>query len=277
MAQTSEGTNARKVEPVQPAFSRVPKTAELVADRIRRRIISGELGEGASLPSEGQLLEQFGISRPTLREAIRILEAERLITVTRGSRSGARVSAPRVESAARYASYVLQAGGVSVPDLFEARLAIELFIVRRLSRRASKAQVARLRAETDRLDALDRSGGGHAFIIGLAQFHRVLVEVGGNETLHILIQMLQDLMEQVQLRLIERHSQVHESDGGKAVRSMRRLIDLIEAGNADEAARHWRLHLVNANKAVRFDGTLLEILSEPVDATRSGAEDRFEQ
>ena len=262
MAQAGKGRSSRASELAQPPFSRVPKTAELVADRIRRRIISGELGEGASLPPEGQLLEQFGVSRPTLREAIRILEAERLITVTRGSRSGARVSAPRVESAARYASYVLQAGRVSVPDLFEARLAIELFIVRRLSRRATKAQIARLRAEADKLDALDRAGGGHAFIIGLAQFHRVLVEVGGNETLHILIQMLQELMEQVQVRLIERHSQVQESDGRKAIQSMRRLISLIEAGKADEAAQHWRLHLINANKAVRYDGTLLAILSE---------------
>lgn len=262
MAQADKGRDLRASEPAQGAFSRVPKTAELVADRIRRRIISGELGEGASLPPEGQLLEQFGVSRPTLREAIRILEAERLIAVTRGSRSGARVSPPQVENAARYVSHVLQAGRVSVPDLFEARLAIELFIVRRLSRRASRAQIARLRAEADRLDALEEAGGGPAFVIGLAQFHRVLVEVGGNETLHILIQMLQELMEQVQLRLIERHSQMQESDGHKAVQSMRKLIALIEAGKADEAAQHWRLHLVNANKAVRYDGTLLEILSE---------------
>src|SRR3546814_16660333 len=98
MAQAGKGRSSRAIEAAQPAFARVPKTAELVADRIRRRIISGELDEGASLPPEGQLLEQFGVSRPTLREAIRILEAERLITVTRGSRSGARVSAPRVES-----------------------------------------------------------------------------------------------------------------------------------------------------------------------------------
>ena len=54
---------------------RVPKTAEIVADRIRKRIISGDLDEGSSLPPEGQLLEQFGVSRPTLREAFRILEA----------------------------------------------------------------------------------------------------------------------------------------------------------------------------------------------------------
>src|SRR3546814_8534697 len=99
MAQADRVRGSRANEAAQPAQPRIPKTAELVADRIRRRIISGELGEGASLPPESQLLELFGVSRPTLREAIRILEAERLITVKRGSRSGARVSPPRVESA----------------------------------------------------------------------------------------------------------------------------------------------------------------------------------
>src|SRR3546814_9043440 len=70
---------------------RVPKTSELVADQIRAQIVRGELQEGDSLPPEGTLMSTLGISRPTLREAFRILEAENLISVVRGSRSGARV------------------------------------------------------------------------------------------------------------------------------------------------------------------------------------------
>jgi len=62
---------------------RVPKTAELVADSIRGQIVRGELNEGDTLPAEADLTLQFGISRPTLREALRILESEALITVSR--------------------------------------------------------------------------------------------------------------------------------------------------------------------------------------------------
>src|SRR5207245_2326520 len=58
---------------------RVPKTAELVARSLRRQIIRGELGQGEALPSESALMEQFGVSRPTLREAFRVLESESLI------------------------------------------------------------------------------------------------------------------------------------------------------------------------------------------------------
>src|SRR3954454_24717649 len=54
----------------------VRKTAELVARSLRRQIISGELGQGEALPPESALMEQFGVSRPTLREAFRVLESE---------------------------------------------------------------------------------------------------------------------------------------------------------------------------------------------------------
>lgn len=241
---------------------RVPKTAEIVADRIRKRIIAGELKEGDSLPPEGQLLERFGISRPTLREAFRILEAERLIAVSRGSRTGARVSPPQVGSVSRYASFVLQAEGVRVPDIFEARLAIELFAVRRLCRQAKSSQIKRLRKEVQKLEALTEQEDLQAFIVGLADFHVRLVEEGGNETLLFMIRMLQDLMRQAQLRLLSREREDSEGDGAKAIRSMAKLVDLIEAGDGEEAARHWRLHLINANKKVPYDGTLRDLLKD---------------
>lgn len=67
------------------------RAADLIAGQIRRRIIRGELAVGETLPTENELLTQFGVSRPTLREAIRVLESESLVEVKRGSRGGARV------------------------------------------------------------------------------------------------------------------------------------------------------------------------------------------
>src|SRR4051794_13190056 len=82
---------------------RVPKMAELVAGHLRRQIVRGELAEGAALPTEAALMQQFQVSRPTLREAFRVLESESLITVRRGARGGARVQLPNADVAARYA------------------------------------------------------------------------------------------------------------------------------------------------------------------------------
>src|SRR5947207_2228594 len=95
---------------------RVPKTAELVAAQLRRQIVRGELKEGDALPPEAALMEQFGVSRPTLREAFRVLESESLISIRRGSRGGARVHTPNGEVAARHAGLLLQVRGTTLGD-----------------------------------------------------------------------------------------------------------------------------------------------------------------
>ena len=68
------------------AAVRSPKTAELVAGTLRRMVVDGQLKDGDFLPNEAELMAHFGVSRPTLREAVRVLESERLVEVRRGSR-----------------------------------------------------------------------------------------------------------------------------------------------------------------------------------------------
>ncbi len=96
------------------------KLCEIVADHFRAQIIRGELCDGEHLPTEGPLIDALGISRPTLREALRILESERLISIAPGTRQGARVHRPTLSQATRQLGYVLQAEGVTVADLGKA-------------------------------------------------------------------------------------------------------------------------------------------------------------
>ena len=64
---------------------RIPKMAQVVAAELRAKILQGEFKPGHSLLSEATLMEQYDVSRPTLREALRLLEAQDLISVRRGS------------------------------------------------------------------------------------------------------------------------------------------------------------------------------------------------
>ena len=243
---------------------RVPKTAEIVADSIRRRIISGELQESDSLPPESELMESFAISRPTLREAFRILEAERLISVVRGSRTGATIHQPHVESVSRYASYVLQANGTKVQDIYEARLAIEPYVVRQLAKTRPEAAINKLREEASRLAEMVNRDNYTDLMIGYAEFHSVLVESGGNETLHFLTRILQDVIEQYQGRYLSIQPQeagAQKKSSLSGIKSFHKLIDLIEAGEVDKAEDHWRLHLKNANKVWGIDQTLRSVLT----------------
>src|SRR3954468_190126 len=93
------------------------RTAEIVADELRRQIIDGELSDGDLLPRQELLVEQFNVSLVSLREALRILETEGLISVRRGNRGGAVVHAPAKASAAYMLGLMLQSESVYLSDL----------------------------------------------------------------------------------------------------------------------------------------------------------------
>jgi DNA-binding FadR family transcriptional regulator len=124
----------------------VPKAAEVAVAALRRRIILGLLTEGDPLPSEDELMVELAVSKPTLRQAIRILESESLVTVRRGAHGGIHVSVPRVETAAGYAATVLEYRGATTADLFEAAVALEGPCAAMLARRRTPDQLERLRA-----------------------------------------------------------------------------------------------------------------------------------
>jgi DNA-binding FadR family transcriptional regulator len=229
---------------------RVPKTAELVARRVRRAIVMGELRTGDSLPSEGQLLEDFQVSRPTIREAIRILESEGLISVSRGARGGARVAAPDSDVVARAAGIALQTRGATIQDVYEARLIIEPPAARMAAERRPKEAAARLRVHVDQEFAVTTDAV--AVTQAIADFHRMLMEECGNISVGILALALKGVFERAlqasqslrpPVELPERQAQLR-----KGLKSHRKLVELIEAGDGDGAEAHWRLHMVNAGK-----------------------------
>jgi DNA-binding FadR family transcriptional regulator len=229
---------------------RVPKTSEIVADHFRGQIVRGELKEGDSLPPEGQLMASLGISRPTLREAFRILEAESLISVVRGSRTGARVHAPSVELVSRYAGYVLQSLGTTISDLYQARLAIEPQVVRWLATKPDRRSVMRLRAEIERLRVLLAASRHDDFLEAVNEFHATLVDVTGTKTLTFMNQLLINLLSRHQEDYKHRHPLEHDVQRKRlqaGLKSYEKLVDLIENEQVEEAVKHWRLHLTNAN------------------------------
>ena len=233
------------------AAIRTPKTSEVVADKIRAQIIRGDLSQGDTLPPEGQLMTSLGISRPTLREAYRILEAEKLITVTRGSRSGAQVHMPRADVVARYAGYVLESQGTTISDLYAAQMALEPYVVRTLcKKRGNKKDVERLREHVSYLEGLIESGQTDQFAVGVANFHLLLVKLAGNNTLGLINHILLNLIVQHKKDFHKRHPMDVEMRNERlkaGIKSFHKLINLIEAKEEEAAVAHWRLHLKNAH------------------------------
>lgn len=224
----------------------VPKMAEVIVDRLRRQIVRGELTEGEALPSEHELQERFGVSRPTLREAFRILESESLIAVRRGAHGGALVRVPNTDVAARYTAFVLEHRGTTLADLYEARIVIEPAAVGLLAAKRTDDDLARLREALVQHDALidqpQRSIRTHT------AFHALLVELTGNQTLHVLVGMIQHIIERANWKHIESDagSPAHLLASGRGLKAHHRVLDLIESCDVAGSTDLWRRHLTEA-------------------------------
>jgi DNA-binding FadR family transcriptional regulator len=237
------------------------RAASVIAGKLRRRIIRGELTEGEVLPSESELLEQFGVSRPTLREAIRVLESEALVVVKRGSRGGIEVSVPRVETAAHYAGLVLEYRHATTADVFAAAAAIEAPCVAMLARTRTAEDLKRLRASVER----ERAARDNPRLLLERQneFHRMVIDMAGNQTLTILSDVLRHIIE-----VATQHYVTDPAFGGAdktpaataGTRTHSKLVEFIAAKDAAGAEALWRKHILATSARLRAAGVADSVL-----------------
>jgi DNA-binding FadR family transcriptional regulator len=233
-----------------------------IADELRGLIVSGELSDGASLGREPDLVERFGVSRPSLREALRILETEGLIRVVRGLHGGVVVQSPDHRTTARTAALVLQSRNVPLADVFEARSMLEPLAAKAVaSSRGRRSAAAQLRVliEEERSALEDPEAFGQANV----RFHEQLVALTGNQTLSTLTEMLDEIV----LRAVTAVSRGEDTVGSVAtrrrgIRSQEHLAELIEEGKALEAEEHWRSHMTIVGRVMLGQGaeTVIDLL-----------------
>jgi DNA-binding FadR family transcriptional regulator len=205
-------------------------------------------------------MEALEVSRPTLREGLRILESEGLITVRRGSRGGARVQVPSTDVAARYAGLVLQYRGATLADVFQARVIVEAPAAGTLARQRDRtATVAALRGwvvDNPRLDGPEHAARANGF-------NRLVVALTGSETLVLITAMLEAICDDA----ISRYTAVPRADDAqllrRAARTRTKLIGLVSDGEADGAESLWRSYLSESGKRLlASDGaTVLDLVT----------------
>lgn len=240
--------DSKRVAPLrspEPALSslRSPKTSELVARRLRRMIVEGQLGDGDFLPNESELVAQFQVSRPTMREAVRVLEAEGLVEVRRGSRTGGRVCVPGPEIVARPGALLLELSGATLADVMTARMAIEPLAARLLAESGSKTARKEFSRLVEEIPAAWEAGElGRAS----ANLHLRMVELSGNPALAMIAGMLHEISARHTSAAIDSHQNSTKAQYDKLLRSYRRLVKLIEDLNGSGAETHWRRHMENA-------------------------------
>jgi GntR family transcriptional regulator, transcriptional repressor for pyruvate dehydrogenase complex len=223
---------------------RTPKAGVVIAQTLRRLIVEGHLKEGDFLPTEAHLMEQYAVSRSTLREAVRLLEAERLVEVRRGARTGARVRIPGPESVARPAGLLLQVSGATFADVMAARSGIEPVAVFLLAQKRTPRDLCELESLlAEDIPAAHESGHLPDTI---ATFQLRLVELSGNATLSMIAAMLYEITERHSTSPSTRRGRLALADYEELLSTYRVLIDLLRARDSDAAEAHWRRHINTA-------------------------------
>ena len=230
--------------------TRVPqlRIAESVAAELRDRILSSREAEYA-LPPQDQLVEEFGVSFPSVREAIRILETEGLVTVRRGNVGGAEVHRPDESSAAYALGLALQGAQVTLQDLAEGLQILEPMCAAECARHPERNErvVPRLTDNLERSAAVLGDGDGVAFTHTSREFHELLVALTPNATIRYVVSSLTALWsaqeEAWAESLTSRGDYFSESAAKEVIKSHRRIVKEISAGRATEAERIARAHL----------------------------------
>jgi len=226
--------------PIGEGPVRIPKMAEVVAHSIRRSVVHGDLREGDSLPPEAQLLARFNVSRPILREALRILESESLITLPRGTRAGATVHRPSRRVAARHTGLLFQIDGVTLAEVWDATTALIAPAARAVAAAGRRRDVQLLNGIVDELAGLEEDAA--SFVERAPGFNRALLELARNRAALILVGMIDDIVN-LHIGVAVRDWRAHPTkapDASRAVAGMRDLVGLIREKRADEAEAFWR-------------------------------------
>jgi GntR family transcriptional regulator, transcriptional repressor for pyruvate dehydrogenase complex len=222
--------------------------SEQIAIRIQRRIRDEELRAGARLGTEEQLAREYGVSRPTLREALRILSSARLVRPVSGPKGGIFVARTPEESVGRSVSdsiaLLLDLQGTSIEELLEARTLLEVPLARFAATRAGEETLREMReavetaaANPDDDDLLRQAD---------ARFHRAIASASGNS---IIGSVMEWAFEVLQPRLKDLIGPA--LDERVILDQHRAILRAVEVGDPTAAEQAMRAHLGHLSQLVR--------------------------
>lgn len=223
----------------------VPKTSDVLASELRRQILGGALTPGVALPAERDLVTQTGLSRGSVREALRILEAEGLVTTRPGRFGGSIARQPGDESLAKYISLFVHGRGITLLSLLQTREAVEPPLAALAAQNRTDEDVQQLIATTERVEA------AHAdtprYLGENVNWHCAIATASHNELLRAFMVAISSMV--YKASAIENFA---TEDVRKVVlKAHRRILDAIVAKDADAARRRMARHLAALTAEVK--------------------------
>jgi GntR family transcriptional repressor for pyruvate dehydrogenase complex len=237
----------------------VQKLSHVLVGLFRAKIASGELKPGDTLLPETELLQTLHVSRPTLRQALRVLESESLIQLGRGARAGATVLHPSIETAAQYGALYLSTLGATLGEIHQVRTLLEPPLAALIAQRPKSEAVASLRnCVKNQEEALGR-GDYVSAATAVNEFHGLLERLSENRALGLLAGMLNEIAVNMypQIPMASGDAKARKKIWRRSEKSTvahARLVTLIAAGKAAEAEKFWRSYMLDTADFMQKSG-----------------------
>jgi DNA-binding FadR family transcriptional regulator len=223
----------------------VPKTSDVLAGELRKQILGGALAPGSALPAERDLVIQTGLSRGSVREALRILEAEGLVSTRPGRQGGSVARKPGDESLAKYISLFVHGRGISLLSLTQTREAVEPALAALAARNRTQEELQELVTISERLEAA--YADTPAYLAENVNWHCAIAAASHNELLRAFMVAISSMV--YKASAIENFAT--EDVRKVVIKAHRRILDAIAAKDAEAASRRMARHLAPLTAAVK--------------------------
>ena len=220
--------------------------AEHVAQQLLERIIAAKLKPGSSFATEAELLAQFNVSRPTLRESLKLLESQGVLQLRPGPGGGIIVREPSTDLLAHGLSVFLRLHEVPFSTVIKAREVIEPALAYEAAVKGRKEDFDELEASIARMKALDAQSDQDAFLEENRVFHSVIARASGNKVLEI-------FWETISILAHGEHHGIRYSVGNQAhvIRAHQRILDACRQRDGDAASAAMETHVRGLEHLVR--------------------------
>lgn len=228
----------------RPVTSR--RASSGIVDQVKELIRAGRLGPGDQLPSERQLSESLGVSRVTVRDALRTLEAVGLVTVRVGASGGAFITDPGSSHLAEGLANRLSLRAISPDALTEARSIIELGLLPTVCERATDDDLAELDALCADAEQALQAGAGYDPRHSVA-FHVRLAQASHNAVLAMIVESMHGPL----LESLVVARQVAPGMGARGTAEHREIVQAVRQRDADRAQAILDEHLARTRQRVQ--------------------------
>ncbi len=228
---------------------RVSRASGDIVRQVQANIANGKLAPGDRLPSEKELSEQFGLSRTTVRDALRVLESQGLVAIKVGAGGGTFVASPSDQPLSQVLTNILRLNGITTSELVEARMVIEIAIVNYAAERATTEDVQRMRQAIEDARA-SHAAGEIRFTPHSIDFHVALAQAAKSRALLYTVNAFRTPFYETLDRLLP-----DDEMALRAINDHQELLDAIIVRDANHACQVMRAHLLFFQKRTeKLDG-----------------------